>query len=118
MTRSDFERVHHAVRLIPPGKVATYGQVALWLDWPHGARTVGWALRALPPGTDVPWHRVVNAKGRISLADDRAQRALLEREGVRFDETGRIDLACYRWPGPSASDWERTDKFSKSKICS
>jgi methylated-DNA-protein-cysteine methyltransferase related protein len=107
MPRSDFERVYHAVYLIPSGKVATYGQVALWLDWPHGARTVGWALRALQFGTDVPWHRVVNAKGHISLADDRAQRALLEREGVCFDDSGRIDLTRYRWRGPRDSDWER-----------
>ncbi len=114
MARSDFERVHHAVRLIPPGKVATYGQVALWLDWPHGARTVGWALRALQSGTDVPWHRVVNAKGRISLADDRTQQALLEREGVRFDDTGRIDLTRYRWQGPTDPDWEGQRKLPRS----
>jgi methylated-DNA-protein-cysteine methyltransferase-like protein len=115
MTRSDFERVYHAVRLIPQGKVATYGQVALWLDWPHGARTVGWALRALQPGTDVPWHRVVNAKGRISLADERTQRARLEREGVRFDDTGRIDLAHYHWSGPSDPNWEKQATFHKTQ---
>jgi methylated-DNA-protein-cysteine methyltransferase-like protein len=98
----DFERVYALVRQIPRGRVAPYGWIARWLGWPHGARTVGWALRALRPGTDVPWHRVVNAQGRISLADARAQRMLLEAEGVVFDATGRIDLTTYAWKGPDA----------------
>jgi methylated-DNA-protein-cysteine methyltransferase-like protein len=85
------------VRRIPPGRVATYGQIARLLDWPRGARTVGWALRALKPGTGVPWYRVVNAQGRISIDDVALQRIRLEAEGVVFDESGRIDLARYRW---------------------
>jgi methylated-DNA-protein-cysteine methyltransferase-like protein len=89
------------VRRIPPGRVATYGQIARLLDWPRGARTVGWALRALKPGTGVPWYRVVNAQGRISIDDVALQRIRLEAEGVVFDESGRIDLARYRWsPAP------------------
>jgi methylated-DNA-protein-cysteine methyltransferase-like protein len=100
MGRSDFERVYAVVRRIPRGKVATYGQTARLLDWPHGARTVGWALRALPPGSDVPWHRVVNAQGRISIDDAARQRRLLEAEGIIFDKEGRIDLNRYRWNSP------------------
>lgn len=94
---SFFASVYRAVRAIPPGRVATYGQLARWLGVPRGARAVGWALRALSPrrsGT-VPWHRVVSAGGRIA---DRAgggpqlQRRKLRAEGVRFTR-GRVDLA-------------------------
>jgi methylated-DNA-protein-cysteine methyltransferase-like protein len=101
MTSSFFQHVYHAVRMIPPGRVATYGQVATYLGNPHAARTVGWALHALSEGTDVPWHRVVNAKGRISIDHGASQqRAMLEEEGVVFDEGGRIDLKRFRWEGP------------------
>ncbi|MGC9398484.1 MAG: MGMT family protein [Anaerolineae bacterium] len=98
--RRDFDRVYAMVRRIPPGRVATYGQIARLLHWPRGARTVGWALRALKPGADVPWHRVVNAQGRISLDDAAHQQALLAAEGIVFDETGCIDLTRYRWIPP------------------
>ena len=68
---------------------------------PGQARLVGYALRALPEGSDVPWHRVINARGEISLrgagSPERVQQALLEREGVRFGERGRVDLDRYRW---------------------
>lgn len=95
-----FEEVYKIVGLIPPGYVTTYGQVARWLGWVHGARTVGWALRALPPGSGVPWHRVINAQGRTSISDGGLQQALLEAEGVQFDAQGRTDLKRYSWPGP------------------
>jgi len=98
--KETFQRVYQVVRCIPPGKVATYGQIAQWLGWPHGARTVGWALRALVPGTGVPWHRVINAKGKISIASETLQRELLEAEGVAFNAAGRIDLNTYRYTGP------------------
>ncbi len=98
---SDFEQVYQVVRQIPSGKVATYGQVALWLGWPHGARTVGWALRALSEGTGVPWHRILNAQGRISQADEELQQELLESEGVIFRPDGSVDLKQYQWDGPS-----------------
>ncbi len=100
MERGDFERVYAVVRRIPCGTVASYGQVARLLDWPRGARTVGWALRALPSGSDVPWHRVINAQGRISIGDVERQRRLLEAEGVVFNTEGRIDLNRYRWNSP------------------
>lgn len=97
-----FDLVYRVVCRIPPGQVATYGQVARILDMPRGARTVGWALRALPDGSDVPWQRVVNARGAISFRPGgyaaSVQQALLEEEGVVF-EGGRIALKTYGWTG-------------------
>lgn len=100
MAGTDFKKVHYIVRQIPAGKVVTYGQIAFWLGWSHGARTVGWAMRVIPEQETIPWHRVVNAKGRISVADDDEQRIRLEAEGVTFDITGRINLKTYQWQGP------------------
>jgi methylated-DNA-protein-cysteine methyltransferase-like protein len=98
-----FEQVYELVRRIPPGKVATYGQVARILGKPRGARTVGWALHSIPEGSDVPWQRVINARGIITLdahgPGGAIQRALLEAEGIMFDEQGRIDLEVYGWAG-------------------
>ena len=98
-----FEQVYSVVRRIPPGKVATYGQIARLLGRPRGARTVGWALHSLPEGSDVPWQRVINARGVITLdahgPGGSIQRALLETEGIVFDEQGRIDLGAWGWAG-------------------
>jgi methylated-DNA-protein-cysteine methyltransferase-like protein len=103
MTNSFFELVYQVVRCIPPGKVATYGQVARILGKPRGARTVGWALHSMPEGSDVPWQRVLNARGIITLdahgPGGAIQRALLEAEGIAFDEQGRIDFQAYGWSG-------------------
>lgn len=99
-TPSNYERVYAVVRRVPRGRVATYGQVARLAGLTNGARQAGYALHALRPHTAVPWHRVVNAAGRISLADVAGavtQRLLLEREGVRFDAAGRVDLGRYGW---------------------
>jgi len=103
---NNFELVYAMVRRIPVGKVAAYGQIACWLGWPRGARTVGWALRALKNGSAVPWQRVVNAQGRLSLGQhgSQVQRALLEAEGVVLDSRGCIDMQMYGWPGPDP--WE------------
>ncbi len=95
--------VARVVRRVPRGRVVTYGQVALITGWPGRARMVGWALRILPEASQVPWHRVLNARGAISargipLAED-IQRQLLLREGVRFNDSGRVDLERYRWNG-------------------
>jgi methylated-DNA-protein-cysteine methyltransferase-like protein len=94
-------RICAVVRRIPRGRVATYGQVARVAGLGENARLVGYAMAALPDDTTVPWQRVVNAQGRVSLRSvagaDALQRALLEREGVRFDARGRIDLAVHGW---------------------
>ena len=95
---SRYERIYAVIRRIPTGRVATYGQVAELAGFPGHARQVGYALYALREGTDVPWHRVVNARGRLSLGTvipegDVEQRIRLEIEGVEFDADGRIDLA-------------------------
>jgi methylated-DNA-protein-cysteine methyltransferase-like protein len=102
LAKRQFDAVYVMVRQIPEGHVASYGQVAFFLGWPNGARTVGWALRALPTGSDVPWHRVVNAQGKISLPNPRRQRAQLEAEGIIFDQQDKIDLKRFGWSGPDA----------------
>ena len=111
MTTPFFEQVYQLVQRIPPGRVATYGQIARLLGLPHAARTVGWALQALPDGRDVPWQRVINAHGTISagLGDRGAaiQRALLEEEGLVFDHQGRVDLKAYGWAGLDAVECQQ-----------
>ena len=99
-SRPFFVRVYALVRRVPRGRVVTYGQIARALGAPRSARTVGWAMRACP--ADAPWHRVVNARGEISLRPSvgyHEQRARLKAEGVRFDRAGRIDLKKYGWRG-------------------
>jgi len=104
MSNKFFEEVYRVVSMIPPGRVATYGQIASDLGNPRAARTVGWALSSLPRGMDVPWHRVINSQGRISGTPGgrRAseQRAMLEEEGIAFDDDGRIDLDSCGWTMP------------------
>ncbi len=94
-------RIYGVVRRIPRGRVATYGQVAALAGLPGHARQVGYALHALPRGTRLPWHRVINAQGEVSRrrrpGDELSQRLLLEREGVCFDARGRVALARLRW---------------------
>ena len=100
-TRSGYVRIYDVVRRIPNGRVATYGQIATLAGIPGHARQVGYAMAALPEDSRVPWHRVVNARGMISLRTDRGyaqmQRILLESEGVTFDACGRLSLERYRW---------------------
>ena len=96
------ERIYSVVARIPRGRVATYGQVARLAGMAGHAQLVGYALSALTDGSRVPWHRVVNARGRISLRAEggpagTVQRIRLEREGVRFDPAGTVDLAAFRW---------------------
>lgn len=99
-----YARIYAVVRKIPRGRVATYGQVAELAGLPGHARQVGYAMAALPDGSAVPWHRVVNAQGRVSPRRDEPggsvmQRIRLEQEGISFDATGRIRLADVRWSG-------------------
>ena len=111
--REEFnQRVWDLVSQIPPGKVSTYGQIASLLSPPpgmdpksylaFGARWVGGAMAACPH--DVPWQRVINSQGKVSLRPSSGgvdQRELLEAEGVVFDQRDRVDLNVYAWKGPS-----------------
>jgi methylated-DNA-protein-cysteine methyltransferase-like protein len=99
MNISSRERIFRAVFNVPAGKVATYGQIAELAGLPRAARLVGATLKGLPADTKLPWHRVVNTRGRISLPMDghgRVQRQRLEDEGVTFLQ-GRVDLANDQW---------------------
>lgn len=100
-----YDDVYELVCRIPRGRVSTYGRIAAMTTVPRGARGVGWALHALGPAQarHVPWWRVINAAGRISNEYHAAlQRALLEAEGVVFDERGSIDLKRYLWDGTTS----------------
>ena len=108
-----FSQVWKIVRQAPAGKVTTYGQVAKYIPLPPGvspqaylaqrARWVGAAMAACPK--DVPWQRVINAQGQISIAKGAdVQRKLLEGEGVEFDDHQRVSLKRFGWEGPSL-DW-------------
>jgi methylated-DNA-protein-cysteine methyltransferase-like protein len=100
---SFYQEVYRLTREVPRGRVTTYGTIAALAGSPMAARAVGYALRALKEGTDVPWQRVINKEGRIPLrgrdpGETDLQRALLEREGITFDADDRIDLRRFGWP--------------------
>jgi methylated-DNA-protein-cysteine methyltransferase-like protein len=99
---SSYPRIYAVVSRIPRGRVATYGQVARLAGLPSQARLVGYALAALRDESQVPWHRVVNAKGQVSQRASgdpmaRLQRLRLQRERVFFDDSGSIPLERFRW---------------------
>ena len=100
-----YEQIYAMVRRIPPGRVTTYGQVAELVGG-CTARMVGYAMASLKRGTDpdVPWQRVINAQGKISVHGDgignTMQRILLEEEGVLFDPEGKVDFLVFGWSGP------------------
>ena len=102
---SFYEEVYRLTRQVPPGRVTTYGTIAALAGSPMASRAVGYALRALPKDTDVPWQRVINKQGHIPLRgrDPREtdlQRALLESEGITFDAEDRVDFRRFGWQGP------------------
>ena len=100
-----YGRIYAVVAQIPAGRVASYGQIARIVGC--GARVVGYAMAALPAGSDVPWHRVINSRGMVSPradGDTARQRRLLDAEGLSFDRAGRVDLSTFGWAGP-AWDW-------------
>lgn len=97
---SFFEKIWTLTRAIPPGRVATYGQLAAYAGQPRAARTVGWALHSMPADADIPWQRVINARGQISSRRCEhtvpLQQSRLEAEGVVFrNET--VDLDTFQW---------------------
>jgi methylated-DNA-protein-cysteine methyltransferase-like protein len=93
------QRVIETVRAIPRGSVATYGQIAILAGAPTGSRQVSWVLNSCSRSENLPWQRVVNSRGTISLTGEgrREQRMLLEAEGIQFDSEGRINLQRYLW---------------------
>lgn len=98
------QRIWQVVMQIPPGSVATYGDIARQAGMPGAARRVGRALRGLPEDTRIPWHRVLNAQGKLVVPGGSSartrQRELLEREGVTFRSSHGVSLRQYRWqPG-------------------
>lgn len=118
-------QVWDIVRQVPPGKVATYGQIAGLILPPEGMdekaylvlgpRWVGTAMAASPEG--VPWHRVINAQGKISLRPNSGsliQRELLEAEGIVFDSHDRIDLKRFRWAGLEHPPMDKTRSIQRS----
>ncbi len=101
MPADPYKRIYAVVRRVPRGRVATYGQIAALAGLPRHARMVGYALNRLPGDSAVPWHRIVNAKGRISLranglGHEELQAQLLRRERVRLEE-GTIALRRFQW---------------------
>jgi len=104
------QRAVHILKAVPPGRVVTYGQVAAMAGDPRGARQVVRILATLSDAENLPWHRVINAKGQVSLPGKggQEQRARLAAEGVTFRPDGAVELARFQWRGPS------TDKQSES----
>lgn len=99
---ASYQKIYAIVQQIPYGQVATYGQVAELAGLPRRARLVGYALFRVAPEMDVPWHRVINAKGEISMSpfregNDYLQRSLLEDEGIQFNQHGKVNLRQYLW---------------------
>ncbi len=94
------EKVIRLIRNIPSGTVATYGQIAKYAGNPQGARQVSYILHALSGREKLPWHRVINSKGGISLKPRHGyelQKQLLEDEGIVFDDNDRVDLKRFGW---------------------
>ena len=96
-----YQEIYDIVSRIPPGKVATYGQIARLWNRPRNVRQIGYALFRVAPEDNIPWHRVVNAQGKISespvrMGSDELQRLLLEEEGVVF-KGDQIDLKRFLW---------------------
>jgi len=98
---SVYRRIYDMVRRIPSGRVATYGQIASLVGG-CSARMVGYAMAGVSDET-IPWQRVINARGKISIRDPNGyslQKAILEREGIDFDESDSVDLSIFGWEGP------------------
>lgn len=93
------QRIFQILAAIPYGSVTTYGEIAQLAGSPRAARQVGGVLKRLPEGSKLPWHRVINRLGEISLTGDdlSRQRRALEAEGIEVSREGKVDLKRYRW---------------------
>jgi methylated-DNA-protein-cysteine methyltransferase-like protein len=100
---SRYEIIWKTVKKVPYGRVATYGQIAREAGMEYQARLVGYALHALPRNLKIPWHRVINSAGKISLPglSARRQKVLLEKEGIKFSPSGKVNLKIYQWKSPT-----------------
>ena len=118
---SNYDRIYQTVRQIPPGYVATYGQIADLAGLYGKARLVGYALFRVQIADDIPWHRVINAKGEISYSFNRQggdylQKVLLEEEGVEFKPNGKVNLNKYRWqPNRDLETYRLGDEETQAK---
>ena len=94
-----FAHIFYVIARIPEGSITTYGEVARMAGFPGYARHVGKALSRLPEGSKLPWHRVINSQGRISLQGDDLlrQKEKLVAEGIAVSPQGKINLRQYRW---------------------
>ncbi len=116
-----YEKIYAVVNQIPYGQVATYGQIAELVNLPGKARLVGYALYRVDRHTStIPWHRVINAKGKVSFSSlrqgsDHIQHHLLATEGIQFDSQGRINLHVYRWSAP-LPDFSTVDSSHQVKV--
>jgi methylated-DNA-protein-cysteine methyltransferase-like protein len=101
---SRYQIIWKTVQKVPFGCVATYGQIAREAGMESHARLVGYALHALPRGLQIPWHRIINSSGKISLPglSARRQKLLLEKEGIQFSPSGKVNLKIYQWKGSTA----------------
>lgn len=111
---SQYNLIYGTVSQIPLGKVATYGQIADLTGLYGKARLVGYALYRIDLDDDIPWHRVINAKGEISYSfqrqgGDYLQKVLLEEEGIEFKNNGKIDLNKYRWQPSYTRKYNKID---------
>ena len=97
------QRIWQVILAIPPGRVCSYGEVARLAGLANGARQTAWALRHLPRDTRIPWFRVINSQGKISMPEGsrgyREQRKRLKAEGVTFNDSGRIASKSFWWRG-------------------
>jgi methylated-DNA-protein-cysteine methyltransferase-like protein len=103
-----YDLIYAVVRQIPYGQVATYGQVAELAGLIGKPRVVGYALYRVTAADEIPWHRVINAKGEVSRSPHRngtdyLQQSLLEDEGIKFDAAGKLNLERYRWIADAAA---------------
>ena len=117
-TQRRMRRIWSTIRDIPSGSVASYGQIAEITGIRRGARQVGYALRHLPAGQDVPWHRVITTSGKIAFAEgsdqfiEQAKRLMMEDVAVRG---GKVNMRRYRWqPDLDELLWKPTDAWDEN----